>query len=412
MDSGLKIEAVSAEKLAGIFKDLNLDLGDKTPKSMGELDALIASLKADNERQAAELKAEQEQTNREIAELREKLGLSAVEPAEVISIEPKVVSAFGSGLQENSNKQNPNQERQKNNAIAQEVIKETNKEIIAEGGSANEVITMNEIVKNPNETKASFGRFIKKYLKIGVIAGALSFGTPVFMGAEGSNKDQESTPSYLPVDNQRDVKPTAPVSAAETQQQIDVEHSPFFEDTFFNTLSSNAQRVYKFNARAALEGNNSSYIIADKDSACMYLLDKNNKLIAKFPAIFGAAKGEALNTANPDDSVPGKGATTPAGTYYMGKDSLDAATIKEFHGRVFDIYGSGDLSFHEPWSEEYKKRMAALNTPTVADNRISWGCINISRENYEKFVAPYFAEKSRMYILPDNGNEVAFDPAF
>jgi hypothetical protein len=57
-------------------------------------------------------------------------------------------------------------------------------------------------------------------------------------------------------------------------------------------------------------------------------------------------------------------------------------------------------------------RLERLATPTVADNRISSGCINVPAEFFEQTVLPVFATyRAMVYILPEQKSlEEVFGP--
>ena len=49
-----------------------------------------------------------------------------------------------------------------------------------------------------------------------------------------------------------------------------------------------------------------------------------------------------------------------------------------------------------------ERRLERLATPTVDDNRVSFGCINVPVAFYEKFLRPTFAEHTAIiYVLPE-----------
>ena len=59
-------------------------------------------------------------------------------------------------------------------------------------------------------------------------------------------------------------------------------------------------------------------------------------------------------------------------------------------------------------AENYRQRLAALASPSTEDNKMSWTCINIGKENFEEYLDKYFdvsEEGYMLYILPDNPDE-------
>jgi hypothetical protein len=48
-----------------------------------------------------------------------------------------------------------------------------------------------------------------------------------------------------------------------------------------------------------------------------------------------------------------------------------------------------------------KKRLRSLATPTRADNRMSYGCINLPPRFYEKVLRPTVDKGAVIYVLPE-----------
>jgi hypothetical protein len=143
------------------------------------------------------------------------------------------------------------------------------------------------------------------------------------------------------------------------------------------------------------------FLVVDKRNARLYVFSKNATIVADSPVLLGAARG--------DDSVPGIGErkmseirpferTTPAGRF-VGEAGRNA------HGEdiVWVDYDDA-VSMHRVRATNPKeRRLERLATPTIADNRISWGCINVPAAFYDAHVAPVFANARRamIYVLPE-----------
>ena len=69
---------------------------------------------------------------------------------------------------------------------------------------------------------------------------------------------------------------------------------------------------------------------------------------------------------------------------------------------VWIDYDAG-VSMHRVLTTNPKeRRLERLSTPTVEDNRISYGCINVPVAFYETQVRPVFASRRALvYVLPD-----------
>lgn len=142
------------------------------------------------------------------------------------------------------------------------------------------------------------------------------------------------------------------------------------------------------------------FAIIDKKDARVFVFNPDGKLRGAAPVLVGLAPG--------DDSTPGIGdrklsdirpeeRTTPAGrfvaslgTNYSGKDVLWVD---------YDLA----ISMHRVvTSNPAERRLERLATATPSDNRISYGCINVPVEFYNKVVSPTFTGTyGIVYILPE-----------
>jgi hypothetical protein len=61
------------------------------------------------------------------------------------------------------------------------------------------------------------------------------------------------------------------------------------------------------------------------------------------------------------------------------------------------------LSMHRVRNVAGEARTQRLLSPTVADNRISFGCVNIPADFYDRYVDPMFSRSSGVvYVLPES----------
>ena len=70
--------------------------------------------------------------------------------------------------------------------------------------------------------------------------------------------------------------------------------------------------------------------------------------------------------------------------------------------------GSVDLGIHMTYPRELAQRTMALESETPTDNRMSWGCINISEENFIKYLK--YRNITKLYISPDDPNYYILNP--
>jgi hypothetical protein len=116
-----------------------------------------------------------------------------------------------------------------------------------------------------------------------------------------------------------------------------------------------------------------------------------------------------LGFARGDDSVPGIGLrpiaevrpeerTTPAGRFVAERGrNLKGEDV------VWVDYDAAVSMHRVRATQPSERRLERLATPTVDDNRISYGCINVPVEFYEAYIRPTFAtRRAIVYVLPDS----------
>jgi hypothetical protein len=142
------------------------------------------------------------------------------------------------------------------------------------------------------------------------------------------------------------------------------------------------------------------FAVVDKRNARAYLFDAQARLRAESPVLLGAATG--------DDSVPGIGErpiaqvrpyerTTPAGRFL-------ARPGRNTGGEdVIWVDYNAAVSMHRVRAaNRAEHRLDRLATPTAADNRISYGCINVPAAFYEQYVRPMLSLSGAIiYVLPE-----------
>lgn len=164
-------------------------------------------------------------------------------------------------------------------------------------------------------------------------------------------------------------------------------------------ISAQARQLAQWVA-AAGDHAGAPFIIVDKKRARVLVFDADARLQAHSAVLLGAALG--------DDSVPGIGTrpmaqilpaerTTPAGRFVaergVNTNGEDVVWVD------YDVA----VSMHRVRTGHAAERRAQrLATPTINDNRISYGCINVPVAFFERYVQPIFAVgKAVVYVLPD-----------
>lgn len=142
------------------------------------------------------------------------------------------------------------------------------------------------------------------------------------------------------------------------------------------------------------------FLVVDKTQAKVFVFYSDGRLRGAAPALLGLAIG--------DDSVPGIGErklssirpeerTTPAGRFV-------AALDRNLHGEeILWVDYDSAISLHRVVTSNPKERRAQrLRSPAVLDKRISYGCINVPVQFYEKIVSPTLTGTNGIvYVLPE-----------
>ena len=174
---------------------------------------------------------------------------------------------------------------------------------------------------------------------------------------------------------------------------------PRLADFAGESASPDARHLANWVAHAR-DNSNLDFIIVDKKFARVYVFDAQASLLGVTPVLLGAAPG--------DHSVAGIGSrpiadirleerTTPAGRFLAqrGKNaSLEDVVWIDYEAAV---------SMHRVRATvPAERRLERLESSTVDDNRISWGCINVPVAFFENIVQPVFAQRRAVvYVLPE-----------
>lgn len=160
------------------------------------------------------------------------------------------------------------------------------------------------------------------------------------------------------------------------------------------------------------EGRN--FVVIDKRAARLWLFDGQGRPLIQAPVLIGQARGDA--------SVPGIGErpvplvlpherTTPAGRFV-------AEAGRNAQGEdVFWVDYDAAVSMHRVrTTHPEERRLQRLASPTAADNRISYGCINVPAEVFDRWLQPRLKGPRRtrgiVYVLPETQPMAAlFTPA-
>ncbi|WP_418318830.1 hypothetical protein [Piscinibacter sakaiensis] len=191
-------------------------------------------------------------------------------------------------------------------------------------------------------------------------------------------------------------KPAASVAAASEPATRGV---PRFADFGDVDPPADVRRIADW-ATDSRDNGKLDFVVLDKREAHVYVFDPDGRLRAHTPVLLGAAAG--------DDTVEGVGQkplhqvrpeerTTPAGRF-IGESGRNADGED-----VFWVDYAAAVSMHRVRQiEPSERRLERLASPTPADNRISYGCINMPTDFYDTVMVPTFRGKRGMvYVLPE-----------
>ena len=143
------------------------------------------------------------------------------------------------------------------------------------------------------------------------------------------------------------------------------------------------------------------FVIVDKKFAAVHVFGSDARLRASSPILLGSALGDMsapdigerpLNQVLPEER------TTPAGRF-MGERGRNARN----EDVVWVDYDAAVSMHRVLTTNPAERRLERLATPTVDDNRISFGCINVPVAFYESSIRPLFAKtRALIYVLPDS----------
>lgn len=169
----------------------------------------------------------------------------------------------------------------------------------------------------------------------------------------------------------------------------------------FGTVKPAADLRWLVGWIAATRDNGSAeFIVLDKRAAQLNVFDADARWVASSAVLLGAARG--------DESVPGIGTrpmasiqpqerTTPAGRF-VGERGRNAAG----EDVVWVDYDAAVSMHRVRLTVPSERRAERLASPSAADNRISYGCINLPAAFYDRHIQPIFAHrKAIVYVLPE-----------
>jgi hypothetical protein len=163
--------------------------------------------------------------------------------------------------------------------------------------------------------------------------------------------------------------------------------------------SHDARRLARWVVGAADNGP-LPFVILDKRDARVFVFAAEGRLLGSSPVLLGYARG--------DHSVPGIGEraiehirpeerTTPAGRFVSepGRNHVGEEV-------VWVDYEAAVSMHRVRLTNPAERRAERLASPTADDNRISYGCINLPVEFFERLMWPTLRDRHGVvYVLPE-----------
>ena len=153
-------------------------------------------------------------------------------------------------------------------------------------------------------------------------------------------------------------------------------------------------------ATASGDNRRLAFIVIDKVDAAVFVFGADGQLIGTTPALLGVAVGDhtapgvgdrKLSAIRPDER------TTPAGRF------LAQFGPAVGHRKVLWVDYAASIALHPLVTANTKeRRQQRLQSPSAKDNRITYGCINISATFFENVVRKLLGKTGGVvYILPE-----------
>jgi hypothetical protein len=163
--------------------------------------------------------------------------------------------------------------------------------------------------------------------------------------------------------------------------------------------AAEVERVAQW-AKRTQDAQGMPFAIIDKKGAAVHVFDSAGRLRASSPVLLGLARG--------DQSVPGIGEremsqiapherTTPAGRFVS-----EPGRNTQGEDIVWIDYDAAVSMHRVRANNKAERRLERLASPTVEDNRISYGCVNLPAAFYDAHVKPLFGNsRGVIYVLPE-----------
>ena len=170
-------------------------------------------------------------------------------------------------------------------------------------------------------------------------------------------------------------------------------------------MSPTAQTVYSAMAPVAMKSGK-WFMVADKPNGMLHIFKEDGSHALSDPTLYGKDTGDVLDAVS---SLEGGPKITPAGKFtlkarastYAGGQELILVESKDYTGYI--VVHAADTSTPS------ENRLGRLDTPTAADNRVSYGCINTKHDTFINEIKPNISklDGGMVFVVPDAQDQVA-----
>jgi hypothetical protein len=232
-----------------------------------------------------------------------------------------------------------------------------------------------DMVNNGGKAVAKGIRNIIKKLSEGVLAVAMIFN-PQF---NATNFSFDLPKAYSQTITEKvSIKAQVPASAREQMSPL-------------------AQMVYE-NMAPTAKASGKGFGIVDKVNGSIHFFNNDGSVLVQGPALMGKDVGDVLGKS----SLEGGPKITPAGRFTLEVSKDD------FYGTSFNLLetfdSTGYVAIHPVYLGNLKEnRLGRLQSPEATDNRVSYGCINTTKEMFVDKLAPNAdaLNGGMLFVLPD-----------
>jgi hypothetical protein len=203
----------------------------------------------------------------------------------------------------------------------------------------------------------------------------------------------------LPPAGMRQMAVAAIAPHAPAAQDVQATRAPRLADLRGEEASEAVRRVADW-ATDSGDHQGLHFVILDKRNAKVFLFRPDGSLLAATPVLLGSAPGDHTVEGvggKPIHAVLPEERTTPAGRFVAqaGRNTTPEDV-------VWVDYNAAVSMHRVRATDPRERRLERLASPSVEDNRISYGCINMPVAFFENQLWPVFQHsRGIVYVLPE-----------